>query len=385
MSLINQMLKDLEKNNHQKDSSDLNEVNSNSMLPPSPPPKNKMRRLAIILIAVVFIIIVAIIFWPKSKKSSLTTAATENSEKSISIQANQTLPTTKSPATNTMTTPKQASATISKTNKQPVTNNPDSKQATTATDNKQTIGQSLVMPTTKTGAANDNDGNQAITNSQQQDSDVTDTATPTNSKKNQASAINITQPPLSNQQKQAEQYNQAMAYVNQGKNIQAVAILHHILIADPNYKNARLSLAAILMKQKKLDDAKSLLQDGLKQLPKDPDYVKLYAHILAENGQVYLALTQLIDAEPSDFAKHTEYFAFMASLYMQQQSYNKAKILYQRLVTEQPLNSTWWAGLGIAEEQLGMSIQARDAFSHANRIGNLPPSLQAYVQQSLEP
>ncbi|MCP4475708.1 MAG: hypothetical protein GY821_14310 [Gammaproteobacteria bacterium] len=88
-------------------------------------------------------------------------------------------------------------------------------------------------------------------------------------------------------------------------------------------------------------------------------------------------------AKPSHIENHVDYFALMASLSMQQQDYRNAETLYRLLVAQEPLNSTWWAGLGIAADKLGLSMEAHDAFTRANRIGNLPPPLQRYIDNTL--
>lgn len=387
MSLINQMLKDLEKNNHKQGDDQVSEIKEDSVLPPTPPAKRKIRRLIIIMIAIILVIILAIIFLPKSKSpsSQSTELAATTDSGSVSIKANS-----ESNTTATTASKENSNSSNDDTNAVPASQyeKNDAEQKTEsssqssvksqpnneASDQTATIGQSEII-------------NDSTESRKQPSKSVKNlaTAAATGQQQSQAPAISITEPSLTEAQKQAQQYDQAIKYVNQGKNGQAIEILHNILIADPSDKNARLSLAAVLIKEKRLDDAKSLLQDGLKQLPKDPDYVKLYAHILAENGQIYLALTQLVSAQPRDLSQHSEYFSFMASLYLQQQNYRQAKAIYQRLVAQQPLNSLWWAGLGISEQQLGMTIDAYEAFSRANRIGNLPPALQQYVEQSLQP
>ncbi|MEM9243206.1 MAG: tetratricopeptide repeat protein [Pseudomonadota bacterium] len=252
----------------------------------------------------------------------------------------------------------------------------DMKRNTTAIP-KQENSISTTTPTTKLVEKTDPH--------QHEDKKVLATAThhPNIHTETEEAKIKISKPLLTASQQLINQYNAAIAAINRDDTHQAIKLLKQIITHDPDNKNAHLSLAAIYIQQDKINAAIQILQARMAKNANDSDYAKLYAYTLIEKKASQQALNILIQAQPNDIADNTDYFALMASLYLQQQDYYHAKTIYQALIHLNPQNSLWWAGLGIANDKLGLTEQASNAFTQANQIGRLPPALQSYINNAL--
>jgi tetratricopeptide (TPR) repeat protein len=176
-------------------------------------------------------------------------------------------------------------------------------------------------------------------------------------------------------------YDQAIKQLNSGSTAQAIAQLNTILNKLPDYKPARVALAATLINQGRNVEAEKTLLAGLQEDPGYSPYAELVAHLLVQNNHIDEALKALKKAQPNSISENPDYFAFMAALYLQQGQYEQSATLYQQLTTFNGKNANWWAGLSISLRKLGQLQKAGQAFQQAKNADNLSPELAAYLQQ----
>jgi MSHA biogenesis protein MshN len=157
-----------------------------------------------------------------------------------------------------------------------------------------------------------------------------------------------------------------------------------LLSEHPDFKPARTTLAAMLVKYGDSAQALTVLNAGLKQSPADKDMAELTAHILVEQGSVQQALRILKRAQPATIQSDPDYYALMAGLYIQEKDFLQAQNFYQALTRLNPQNGNWWAGLAISSEKLGLQQAAMDAYNRAETVGGLSPALQAYIEQTMQ-
>lgn len=111
--------------------------------------------------------------------------------------------------------------------------------------------------------------------------------------------------------------------------------------------------------------------------------VELKAKSLVNQGKVSQALDLLQSVSPP-IEQYPDYHAFIAALYQRQGLPAMAAELYKRLLVLNPDKGAWWVGLGIALESLGHMQQAQNAYIHAENAGNLNPELRAYIQSKMQ-
>lgn len=194
--------------------------------------------------------------------------------------------------------------------------------------------------------------------------------------------VTIKKPVMESQTEEA--YNQALALSHEGKTAQAITLLTHILNQSPIFKNARKELASLLIREDKIAEAKKQIQLGLALQPNNSDLVQLAAHILVNENKLDRALKLLEQAAPP-LAQNPEYHAYIAGLYQSVGKDRLAANLYKQLLMLNPSNAKWWLGLGLALEGEGDHAESAEALSKAENIGGLNPELKAYIESRLQP
>jgi hypothetical protein len=176
-----------------------------------------------------------------------------------------------------------------------------------------------------------------------------------------------------------EEYQEALQYSSEGNPKKAESILSSLVVKYPEYTSARESLVKLLLEQGKQLQANNLVQIGLQQRPFYPAYAELKARILVNEGKVTDAIDLLQHAAPT-IHSNPDYHAFIAALYQRQGQYLLAAKLYEQLLPLEPDNAVWWMGLGIAYENMGKHNEALQAYARAETTEKLNPELKAYVE-----
>ncbi|PWB49918.1 MAG: hypothetical protein C3F18_09585, partial [Nitrosomonadales bacterium] len=95
------------------------------------------------------------------------------------------------------------------------------------------------------------------------------------------------------QQRAENAYRQAYASLQQGRMGEAEESLRQALQLEPRHAAARQALAALLLESRRLDRAEQLLQQGLELQPGNAGYAMTLARIQVERGDVPAALATL--------------------------------------------------------------------------------------------
>lgn len=179
-----------------------------------------------------------------------------------------------------------------------------------------------------------------------------------------------------------QQYDHAMDLSASGSTDTAINQLKTILASTPDYMPARESLANLLIQQNQPAEAEQWIDSSLQLQPTNLTLIQLKARLLVNQGKVNLALNLLQRSAPTIQA-NPDYYAFIAALYQRLGQVAAATKVYEQLVTLQPTNSKWWLGLGIAYETSGKESQALEAYNRAESSGKLTPELRTYVDSRL--
>lgn len=181
----------------------------------------------------------------------------------------------------------------------------------------------------------------------------------------------------------SDQYQQALQLSTQGHSHDAVKMLTGILNHNPDYTDVRESLASLLIAQGNTVQAEQVIKIGLQQRPYFPAFIQLKARLLVDEGKINKAL-DLLQLAPPLLANNPDYHAFIAALYQRQGKAQYAEKLYEQLLAVQPNNAKWWMGLGIALESMGKTTLAMEAYVRAGNSGQLNPELKMYAQSRVQ-
>ena len=179
-----------------------------------------------------------------------------------------------------------------------------------------------------------------------------------------------------------EEYQAALNMITENHLSQGLTQLQAMLARDPNYAPARVALATLYMKLGRIHDAECILQVGRGLTPNYPSFIELQARIEMSQHCLPQALNLLLSTNPP---VHTNlsYYALMAALYQQLNQPAKAVVIYQRLLEEQPYNAIWWLGMGISLEADNRNNMAVEAYRKAKNSARLSPLVEDYIDSRL--
>ena len=180
-----------------------------------------------------------------------------------------------------------------------------------------------------------------------------------------------------------QKYRAAMLNAKNGEYLSAISQLSSLIKMDSNFKEARLSLIALLIDQHNLSKAKYYTDEGLKLTPNSLPFIELKARLLTLDGKKIQALALLKTVSPS-FQDNPDYYAFMAALYEKTNNNLLAIKLYQQLLLLNPEHGNWWFGLGFSLEKTGHIKQAMKAYKKALSFGRLNEETIHYLESHLK-
>jgi MSHA biogenesis protein MshN len=178
------------------------------------------------------------------------------------------------------------------------------------------------------------------------------------------------------------EFRRAVYFINQGRIAEGMDGFRSALQFDPGHEAARQTLVALLLESKRVDDAAGVLREGLAFNAKNTGFAMLLARIMVERNDVPAALSLLQKhAAPPD--RNPDFHAFAAALYQRLERHQEAIEQYQAALRLAPSGGVWWVGLAISYQALDRPKDALEAFTRAKSAGNLAPELIAFVDQRL--
>lgn len=157
---------------------------------------------------------------------------------------------------------------------------------------------------------------------------------------------------------------------------------YQVLAHDPYNQGAREQLAGLLYGEGRLTEARQLLEEGIRLDPHQADFRLLLARLAISEGQQQQALGWLSGYQP-DLASNMDYYATWAGLTQELGQNADAAALYVKLLRQQPDQGRWWLGLGVAEDGQGHSQRALDAYRNALLHGNLGEASTNWLEQRI--
>ncbi|WP_165831962.1 MULTISPECIES: lipopolysaccharide assembly protein LapB [Gammaproteobacteria] len=178
-------------------------------------------------------------------------------------------------------------------------------------------------------------------------------------------------------------YNQGLQLLSEGQQRQGAARLQDALLLAPEFHDAREELAIYYFSRGFLSDALLVLERGLERFPNQPRLLLLQARILERSGQEQVALELLRDV-PARFPQHADLLSLRGVLAEQLQDYELAIGTYETLLNWRTDQGTWWLGLALSYDALDQIEQAKQAYRSALSDPTLAQVSRDYIQQRLE-
>jgi predicted Zn-dependent protease len=185
---------------------------------------------------------------------------------------------------------------------------------------------------------------------------------------------------LSIPQKAENLYQSGYKYILARNTVKAQEELRNALMIMPSHNKSRELLTGIYIKSARIVEARTLLQYGIRISPNHTIFAKLYARILMEQNDNITAISVLLRHPPA-LRADADYHALLAALYQKNKQHQEAATVYSQLLKLRQSNGVWWLGMAISLEALGNNLQAKLAYEKAKNSGNLSEGLTQYTHQ----
>ncbi len=187
---------------------------------------------------------------------------------------------------------------------------------------------------------------------------------------------------LTVQQLAENEYRDAANWLEQGRLADAQEGFRRALQHNPAHEGARQGLFGLLAAAKTYGEAEQVLQEGLRLNPGKLVFAMALSGLQYERGDVAGAVGTLEKSAPAAHSS-PDYLARLAALLQRQSRHQEAVERYQSALRLAPGSGVWLMGLGISLQALNRSQDAQDAFRRARASNTLNPDLQAFVDQRL--
>lgn len=177
-------------------------------------------------------------------------------------------------------------------------------------------------------------------------------------------------------------YQEAVEALQNGKIADAQRSLREALEQQSRHHQSRELLAEIYLRNGQTGEAENLLAAGAMLDPRYTLFSKLHARLLAQRGDVSGAL-QVLERYLTDAAGDPEYHALLGALYQRAGNHARAVSAYRAALRLQSNQGLWWMGLGISLEAEQNASEALSAYRRAQGSGDLTGATLEFVQRKI--
>lgn len=188
--------------------------------------------------------------------------------------------------------------------------------------------------------------------------------------------------PLTPEQRAESEYRLAAAALQNKRSGEAESRLRVALTAQPTHLKARELLAGLLLQGGRWRDAQAQLEKGVDLHPLHYPFAQLLARVYVDHGQEKKAL-ELLEKTRAAGSGDADYLAFLATLKQRAGRQDDAARNFRQALALRPQEGRWWLGLAISLEATGKWRESAEAYERAATSGSLDRKLQQYSQQRL--
>ncbi|TXI74767.1 MAG: hypothetical protein E6Q42_11100 [Dechloromonas sp.] len=190
--------------------------------------------------------------------------------------------------------------------------------------------------------------------------------------------------PLDEAAMRAEQrYRDALNAYSQGRTTESLAQARQALTDDPAHLGARQLLLRQLVEQRANDQARTVAREGLQVHPAQIGWASVLTRLEMERGDLGAARRVIDDTLPRA-ASSADFHSLAGAVAQRQGKPGDAAEFYRGALRLKPAEGRNWIGLAMALEADGHAPEAREAFRRALQTGDtLSPELQALAERKL--
>lgn len=187
---------------------------------------------------------------------------------------------------------------------------------------------------------------------------------------------------LTPRQQAAAACQQGYAALRDGRKAEAEALFKQALEHDAGYSEAREALAGLWLAAGRWVEARGLLEEGSRLHPDNARFRFYLSRVRLQQGEAQGALA-VLEEGLSQVQPDGDYLATAAALHQRLGNPVLSAERYQQALALDGRQGAWWLGLAIALEATGKGGDAAQAFRRALETG-LDPKLAAYARERIE-
>ncbi|QSX40466.1 tetratricopeptide repeat protein [Shewanella cyperi] len=195
-------------------------------------------------------------------------------------------------------------------------------------------------------------------------------------------SIAITEVKFSPEELAQKSYMEALAAQDQGQVAEAERDYRRALAQNSAHHEARTALAALHFGRSQLAQAIKLLDAGIGQFPEITEFRLLLAKVQMAQGQEAAARLTLDAIADSDSLALDKWLQ-LAELARRQDDQRLAEQAYAALTALQPNEGRWWLGLAYAQDAQGQYVQAVTAYRRALGLDGLSRDARDFMEHRL--
>ena len=183
-------------------------------------------------------------------------------------------------------------------------------------------------------------------------------------------------------QRAEAEFRRGAALLQQGRVSEAEARFAVAVGLDPSYEQPRQALAAMLIEQRRLEEARRLLEDGLRVNARQQQFAVALARIYVERAD-YAAALEVLNRSSNDVQPNAEHQAMLGSVLSRMGRDREAVEAYRTALRVAPEKGGTWLGLALSLENLERRGEAADAYRRALASGTLTADVKQYAEQKV--
>ncbi|MBI5463263.1 MAG: tetratricopeptide repeat protein [Gammaproteobacteria bacterium] len=195
------------------------------------------------------------------------------------------------------------------------------------------------------------------------------------------SSMHKTPRALSPTEQAAQDYAQALDALRSGDTARAEERLRAALDKVPGHAQAAETLSAILLQQHRGREAEDVLAEAIAAAPQAPRLLVLHARILVESGADSDRDAEAVALlQTPTLSNDAEAQALLGALQQRRGNDAEAATAYRQALTRAPQRGTWWLGLAISLERSRQPAAALEAYRRALTDRALGDQVAGYVR-----
>lgn len=195
------------------------------------------------------------------------------------------------------------------------------------------------------------------------------------------SKMSVSRRQLTSEELVAQKLSNAEKSIKSNDIIKAEQLFEEVLIIDPKHKQTRKKLAALWFGRKSYQQATNLLSQGISLDRNDAELRMLKARVHLQQGQHKAAYSTL---KPLSLLKHQEYQLMLANVSQQIEQYKSAIQAYKILIDMQAYSGRWHLGLAIVYDKNSQFSLAVTEYALALTKSDLSVASAEFAQQRMQ-